>query len=100
VSRKLSVSLAMLIGVQLLLGVSSWMVKYGMPEWATRLLGETGHFNRAEGTAAAVIVTAHGAVGSLIVALCVVLALQVARQVGAASFLGFPKGIRLTGVLA
>jgi cytochrome c oxidase assembly protein subunit 15 len=80
VSRGLSLSLVGLIGVQLLLGVSSWMVKYGMPQWATGLIGETGHFNRASGAASAAIVTAHGAVGSLIVALCVVLALQVARR--------------------
>jgi cytochrome c oxidase assembly protein subunit 15 len=82
VSRGLSLRLAALIGVQLLLGVSSWLVKYGMPQWATGLIGETGHFNRASDAVSAGIVTAHGAVGSLIVALCVVLALHVARQAG------------------
>jgi cytochrome c oxidase assembly protein subunit 15 len=81
VSRGVSLCLALLIGVQLLLGVSSWMVKYGMPQWATGLIGETGHFNRASDTVSAAIVTAHGAVGSLIVALSVVLAVQVARRV-------------------
>ena len=100
VSRKLSVSLALLIGVQLLLGVSTWMLKYGMPQWATGVIGETGHFNRATGTASAVIVTAHGAVGALIVALCVVLALQVARQLGVSSPVRRPKGIHLAGVIA
>jgi heme a synthase len=81
VSRGVSLSLALLIGVQLLLGVSSWIVKYGMPQWAANLIGETGHFNRASDTVSAAIVTAHGAVGSLIVALSVVLAVQVARRV-------------------
>jgi cytochrome c oxidase assembly protein subunit 15 len=81
VSRGVSLCLALLIGVQLLLGLSSWMVKYGMPQWATGLIGETGHFNRASDTVSAAIVTAHGAVGSLIVALTVVLAVQVARRV-------------------
>jgi cytochrome c oxidase assembly protein subunit 15 len=100
VSRKLSVSLALLIGVQLLLGVSTWMLKYGMPQWATGVIGETGHFNRATGTASAAIVTAHGAIGALIVALCVVLALQVARQLGVASPSRRPKGIHLAGVIA
>jgi cytochrome c oxidase assembly protein subunit 15 len=100
VSRKLSGSLALLIGVQLLLGVSTWMLKYGMPQWATGIIGETGHFNRATGTASAAIVTAHGAVGALIVALCVVLALQVARQLGVASPARRPKGVHLAGVIA
>jgi heme a synthase len=81
ISRGPSAALALLIGMQVLLGVSTWMLKYGVPEWATGLIGETGHFNRASGTASAVIVTAHGAVGSLIVALCVALALQVGRRV-------------------
>jgi hypothetical protein len=81
VSRALSLSLAALIAVQLLLGLSSWMVKYGMPQWAAGLIGETGHFNRASDTISAAIVTAHGAIGSLIVALSVVLAVQVARRV-------------------
>ncbi|HEX6963490.1 MAG TPA: COX15/CtaA family protein [Lacipirellula sp.] len=85
ISRRVSASLAALIGVQLLLGVSTWMMKYGMPQWATRLIGETGHFNRASDVVSAGIVTAHGAVGSLIVALSVVLALQVARQSGVQS---------------
>jgi cytochrome c oxidase assembly protein subunit 15 len=85
ISRAVSLSLAALIGVQLLLGVSTWMMKYGMPQWAAGLVGETGHFNRASDAASAGIVTAHGAVGSLIVALSVVLALHVARQAGVPS---------------
>ena len=100
VSRVLPVNLALLIGVQLLLGVSTWMLKYGMPQWATGVIGETGHFNRATGAASAAIVTAHGAVGSLIVALCVVLVLQVARRVGVQSPSRRPNGISVAGVTA
>jgi cytochrome c oxidase assembly protein subunit 15 len=100
VSRALSVNLVLLIGVQLLLGVSTWMLKYGMPEWATGFIGETGHFNRASGTLSAAIVTAHGAVGSLIVALGVVLALQVARGVGVQSPARRATAIPLAGVIA
>lgn len=100
VSRTLSVSLALLIGMQLLLGVSTWMLKYGMPQWATGLIGETGHFNRASGSISAAIVTAHGAVGALIVALCVVLALQVARTIGVSSPSSHLKGIHLAGMMA
>lgn len=68
--------LAILIVTQLLLGFSSWIVKYGMPAWLTRIVGETGHFNRASDLPSAGIVAAHGAVGSLIAALCVVVAVR------------------------
>jgi cytochrome c oxidase assembly protein subunit 15 len=94
------VNLVLLIGVQLLLGVSTWMLKYGMPAWATSVMGETGHFNRASGTLSAAIVTAHGAVGSLIVALGVVLALHVARGVGVQSPARRATAIPLAGVIA
>jgi heme a synthase len=100
VSRALSVNLVLLIGVQLLLGVSTWMLKYGMPEWATAVMGETGHFNRASGTLSAAIVTGHGAIGSLIVALSVVLALHVACQAGIPSRARSSKAIPLAGVIA
>ena len=100
ISRGVSVSLAALIGVQLLLGVSTWMVKYGVPAWATRLIGETGHLNRASDAISSSIVTAHGAVGSLIVALSVVLALYVARQSGVATPSPRIVAPRTAGVIA
>jgi heme a synthase len=100
VCRTPAVSLALLIGLQLLLGVSTWMMKYGFPQWAARFVGETGHFNRADDMASAVIVTAHGAVGSLIVALAVVVALRVGRQLGLPHPASRPSSIRVAGVLA
>ena len=100
VCRTPAVSLALLIGLQLMLGVSTWMMKYGFPQWAARFVGETGHFNRADGMASAVIVTAHGAVGSLIVALAVVVALRVGRQLGIPHPASRPSSIRVAGVLA
>jgi cytochrome c oxidase assembly protein subunit 15 len=74
-----AVALVALVGVQILLGASSWVVKYGMPSWATQLVGETGHFNRASDFASAAILAGHGAIGSLIVAISVVIALRVVR---------------------
>lgn len=100
VCRIPAVSLALLIGLQLMLGVSTWMMKYGFPQWAARFVGETGHFNQADGMASAVIVTAHGAVGSLIVALAVVVALRVGRQLGIPLPALRPSSIRVAGVLA
>ena len=100
VCRTPAVSLVLLIGLQLLLGVSTWMMKYGFPQWAARFVGETGHFNRADDMASAVIVTAHGAVGSLIVALAVVVALRVGRQLALPHPASRPSSIRIAGVLA
>lgn len=100
VCRTPALSLALLIGLQLLLGVSTWMMKYGFPQWAARFVGETGHFNRADDLAGAVIVTAHGAVGSLIVALAVVVALRVGRQIGFLHPASRPSSVRIAGVLA
>lgn len=75
--------LALILVAQILLGASSWIVKYGMPSWATSLIGETGHFNRAEGMATAAVVTAHGALGALIVALTAAMAVRIAQAAGA-----------------
>jgi heme a synthase len=83
VCRGAALGLASLLAVQILLGLSTWMVKYGMPVWATRLIGETGHFNRASDLASAAIVAGHGAIGALIVALATATALHAARRVGA-----------------
>ena len=58
--------LAVLVGVQLMLGAGSWVVKYGMPRWATSMLGETKLVNREADSLQNAIVTSHVAVGSLI----------------------------------
>lgn len=81
IARGPAAALASLIVAQLVLGLSSWVVKYGMPAWATQLMGETGHFNRESDIVSASILAGHGAVGSLIVALAAVTALEVGRRV-------------------
>jgi cytochrome c oxidase assembly protein subunit 15 len=80
VNRGVGLGLAGLIVVQVLLGASSWIVKYGMPGWATTWIGETGHFNRASDLASATILAAHGAIGSLIIALAAVVAVYAGRR--------------------
>jgi hypothetical protein len=99
-SRWPSIAIAGLIVVQLLLGVSTWMVKYGMPEWAARMIGETGHFNRATDAATAAIVTAHGAVGALLVAICVSIAVQLGRRVGLRPRVTSPATASVAGAMA
>jgi len=69
-----------LVGIQLLLGVSTWLVKYGLPFWATRWFGEIAFVNREADTLRAAIITSHVAVGSLILVLSVAIALRLGRQ--------------------
>ena len=69
-----------LIGVQLLLGMGTWLVKYGMPGWAAAWLGEMTFVNREADAMQAAIITSHVAVGSLILVLAVAMALRLGRQ--------------------
>ena len=69
-----------LVGLQVLLGMSTWLVKYGMPLWATQLLGEPTFVNRKADFASSAIITSHMAIGSLILAVSVVVALRLGRQ--------------------
>ena len=91
--------LASLVGIQLLLGMGSWVVKYGVPRWATSILGETKLVNREADFLQNAIVTSHVAVGSLILATALALGLRLARQLGVG---GTPrlnmKPTRLAGV--
>jgi len=71
-----------LVGVQMLLGMSTWMVKYGMPAWATTWFGEMQFVNREADFLQTMIITSHVAVGSLILVTAVAIALRLARQLG------------------
>jgi cytochrome c oxidase assembly protein subunit 15 len=75
-------SLGLLIVAQVLLGLTTWLVKYGMPGWAVAVFGEWSYRNTESGLVQATVIAGHGAVGALIVALCTVAALKVGRQVG------------------
>ncbi len=81
-----AVALTGLLIAQLLLGVSTWVVKYGWPAWvadsslapSTGLLGFTV---TAGSRLQAWVTTLHVAIGSLILAMAVVTALRMARSV-------------------
>ncbi len=75
-----SVALAALVGVQILLGASTWMVKYGLPRWAAAIVGDPRFVNTADNAHQAGIVTSHVAVGSLILVTALAIAIRVARQ--------------------
>ena len=69
-----------LVGLQLILGVATWLVKYGIPRWAATLLGELPFVNREADSLQAAIITSHVAVGSLILVISVAIALRLGRQ--------------------
>ncbi len=71
--------LALLIVMQITLGVASWIVKYLMPISAEGRLREGGFVIEADGLLQALTVTAHMAGGSLILALSTMLALRAVR---------------------
>src|SRR5690606_20961154 len=66
IERNRCLALGGLILIQVLLGASTWLVKYGMPRWAGSLIGDPQFVNTADNALQAGIVTSHVAVGSLI----------------------------------
>jgi heme a synthase len=72
--------LAALICGQLLLGVSTWMVKYGLPRWVSSIVGDLKFVNTADNAYQAGIVTCHVAVGSLILVTSLAIALRASRR--------------------
>jgi cytochrome c oxidase assembly protein subunit 15 len=68
-----------LVVLQLCLGASTWFVKYGSPPWVRQAIGEWDFAVPAASRLQSVIVTAHVATGSLIVAVATVACLRIAR---------------------
>jgi cytochrome c oxidase assembly protein subunit 15 len=82
-----SLCLTALVAGQVLLGLATWVLKYGVPRWASGLVGESSFVNREADFVQNAIVTSHVAVGSLILAVSLVIALRLGRQFG----LGLPR---------
>jgi cytochrome c oxidase assembly protein subunit 15 len=57
--------LAALVTVQILLGLATWVVRYGIPAWFADYVWELAYTVQANSPLQAVVVTAHVAVGSL-----------------------------------
>ncbi len=70
--------LSALVGVQLILGMSTWVMKYSFPAQLAAFDFAAGYTVIANGLLASLVTTAHVAVGSLIVAISTVLAVRVA----------------------
>ena len=69
-----------LVGVQILLGLSTWLVKYGMPLWTMQMFGELTFVNRKADLLSSSIITGHMAAGSLIFVLSSLIVLRLGRQ--------------------
>lgn len=68
------------VGAQILLGTGTWIVNYGWPSVLAFLPVGDGYLVRSKGFLDSIIVTAHVAVGSLILATTAVVLVQVFRQ--------------------
>lgn len=72
-------SLIGLVGVQILLGLGTWVVNYGWPAFLQWIPGTAGYLLRSKGFADSIIVTAHVAVGSLILAVSTLVLVRLLR---------------------
>ncbi len=70
-----------LIAVQVILGAGTWVVKYGVPLWATTWW-EMEFVNTQANFLQSSIITSHVAVGSLVLATALAISLRLARQFG------------------
>ncbi|OUT57432.1 MAG: hypothetical protein CBB71_15940 [Rhodopirellula sp. TMED11] len=77
---RLGVGLIMFVTLQVLLGVSTWVVKYGWPEILSSLPFGEGYLVKSKGFFESMVVTAHVAVGSLILANAALIVMQCFRQ--------------------
>jgi hypothetical protein len=73
----------LLLLVQVGLGVSTWMVKWGWPIWLPTPAFAAGYTVVADGMLQSVVVTAHAATGSLILAFSLMTSLRCARLLSA-----------------
>jgi cytochrome c oxidase assembly protein subunit 15 len=77
-----SLLVAALVGLQLALGVATWVAKYAWPEWFEQYHFAAAHVVQSKSLPQALTVTAHVANGSLILAGSAVLAAKAMRLTG------------------
>ena len=74
-----SMVLVGLVGLQILLGLGTWVVNYGWPAFLGTVPGSTGYLIQAKGFIDSIIVTAHVATGSLILAVATLVLFRILR---------------------
>jgi cytochrome c oxidase assembly protein subunit 15 len=77
--------LAGLVLVQVALGASTWVLKYGWPAWFQQFAWAQGHLNVSQSLTQVLVTTAHVAAGSLILVLSLLTWLRAQRLVGMAA---------------
>ena len=83
-----AVGLCLLVFLQLLLGAGSWVVNYSWPHWMLSMRWTESFTIQAGGMFQGLVVTAHVANGSLILATAVLLAIRVLRLYRVAGNIG------------
>lgn len=92
--------LCVLLAVQLVLGASTWVVKYSLPGWLAPYELAEGFTIQENGPLQTNVITAHVATGSLIVATAVQLALRSVRLVRRAGLVAAGEQASLKGAAA
>jgi cytochrome c oxidase assembly protein subunit 15 len=96
--------LVVLMLAQVALGSATWVVTYSYPSWLSGFAFAAGHTVQASSYSQSLIVTAHQAMGSLILAVAVLISLRSLRLVRSRGAAGASLGIihqdQLLGVLA
>jgi cytochrome c oxidase assembly protein subunit 15 len=82
--------LALAVLVQIALGAGTWVTKYGWPAWMNGFDFAAGYVSTAEAPLQTLSATAHVAIGSLVLATSLLLALRAAR-------LAAPRGAKRAG---
>jgi cytochrome c oxidase assembly protein subunit 15 len=77
--RNPAAAVVLLIAIQLLLGVATYVAKYAWPAWAEGLTVAASHLTIEKSLSQSLITTAHVANGSLILATTIVLAVRATR---------------------
>ena len=72
-------ALVALVGIQIALGIATWVVNYGYPQVLAFLPGSASFVVEAKGYVDSIIVTSHVATGSLILAVSTMSAIRIAR---------------------
>ena len=79
-----------LVGLQIVLGIGTWVVNYGWPTFLQSMPGASGFLIKAKGFTDSIIVSAHVATGSLILAISTMIWVRTLRLRWVAKTLNLP----------
>lgn len=88
-------ALALLVAIQLGLGIGTWVFKYGWPVWFGQYAWAQGHVNVDKSLPEVLVTTLHVAVGSLILATSLLVSLRAGRRLQFGSRIKAVRPLRL-----